>query len=107
MNNAYPDVSIDLLIEKNPILAQVVTTLCNTIREKDVAIINDRFFTSVKLVHELDYACVGTVISTRKYLPDMTGKFHRGHSIAKCTNEGVICYKWQDVKEVKEFNLSI
>lgn len=77
-----------------------MTTLCQTIREKEVAIFIDRFFTSVNLMKNLNYACVGTVMSTRKYLPDMAGKLKRGESMAKCINSGIICYKWQDVKEV-------
>lgn len=77
-----------------------MTTLCEKIREPNVAIINDRFFTSVNLMRNLDYACVGTVISTRKHLPVMTGKIQRKKSMVKCTREGIICYKWQDVKEV-------
>lgn len=75
-------------------------TLCKNLRESDVAIIIDRFFTSVKLVHDLDFACVGTIMSNRKYIPTMAEKFQRGQSMAQCTDKGVICYKWKDVKEV-------
>lgn len=77
-----------------------MNTLCSTIREENVAIITDRYFTSVKLLQNLNYACVGTVMSNRKHLPDLTGKIPRGQSKAKCTNDGIICYKWQDTKEV-------
>lgn len=75
-------------------------SLCSTLREMNVAIIIDRFFMSVNLVQTLPYACVGTVQSKRINLPDMKGKLERGQSKAKCTDDGIICYKWQDVKEV-------
>ncbi|KAG4072227.1 hypothetical protein HA402_005949 [Bradysia odoriphaga] len=56
---------------------QVVTNLCKSIREQDVGIVIDRFFTSVNLMRNLNYACVGTVMSTRKYLPDDRQTFKR------------------------------
>lgn len=82
-------------------------TLCEPIREGNVVIVMDRFFTSVNLLQTLDYACLGTVMSNRKNLPDVTGKLARGQSIAKCTNDGIIFYKWQDTKEVIEFTYSV
>lgn len=75
--------------------------LCEPIREENVVIVIDRFFTSVELLRSLDYACLGTVMSNRKNLPDVKGKLARGQSIAKSTDDGIICYKWQDTKEVK------
>lgn len=78
----------------------MVTGLCNSIREPNVAIITDRFFTSVPLLKTLPYACVGTVMVNRKYLPEIKTKLQRGQSEAKCTNDGIVCYKWQDTKEV-------
>lgn len=80
---------------------QVVTKLCATIREKDVAIIFDRFFTSVHLMQTLPFACVGTVITNRRNLPEfLPGKMQRGQSKSMCTYDGVICFKWQDSREV-------
>lgn len=78
----------------------MVTTLCDTIRESQVAIINDRFFTSVYLMQTLPFACVGTVMTGRRNLPDLSGKLQRGQSKSMCTDDGVICFKWQDSKEV-------
>lgn len=84
-----------------------MNTLCSTIRDEDVVIVNDRFFTSVNLFANLNYACVGTVMSNRRNLPEMKEKVPRGQSIAKCTESGLICYKWQDTKEVIELNLGL
>lgn len=84
-----------------------MTTLCSSIREENVAIVTDRFFTSVTLLQTLNYACVGTVMRNRKNLPDMTGKLQRGHSKSKCTDDGIICYKWQDTAEVMCCNIEM
>lgn len=81
---------------------KVVKTLCSTIRDKDVTIVNDRFFTSVNLLATLDYACLGTVMSNRRNLPVMKDKVQRGQSTVKCSSNGLICYKWQDTKEVRD-----
>lgn len=78
----------------------MVTGLCKSIRETNVSIITDRFFTSVPLLKALPYACVGTVMGNRKYLPDLKKKLERGQSESKCNNDGLVCYKWQDTKEV-------
>lgn len=80
--------------------------LCETIREPDVAIVIDRFFTSVHLMQTLPFACVGTAQARRKNLPDLTGKLQRGQSKAVCTDDGVMCFKWQDSKEVR-FKVSV
>lgn len=81
---------------------KVVTTLCSTIRDpaEDVAIIVDRFFMSVNLLKKLPHALVGTCMSNRKNVPIMNEKLQRGESLAKCTDDGIICFKWQDTKEV-------
>lgn len=79
---------------------RVVNTLCNTIRTDEVAICIDRFFTSVNLMKTLPYACAGTIMSNRKYLPPLTGKLARGKSMAQVSDDGVIAIKWQDTKEV-------
>lgn len=55
---------------------------------------------SVHLQRTIPYACVGTVMTNRKNLPQIVGKLKRGESKAMCTNDGIICYKWQDTKEV-------
>lgn len=79
---------------------RVVNKLCSTIRTNDVAICIDRFFTSVNLMNTLPFACAGTIMANRKDLPDLPGKFERGKSIAKSSDDGLIAIKWQDTKEV-------
>ncbi|XP_037037956.1 piggyBac transposable element-derived protein 4-like [Bradysia coprophila] len=86
--------------EEGTLGERVVNTLCSTIRDPDVAIVMDRFFSSVRLHQTIKFPIVGTVITNRRNLPKMPGKLSRGDSMAKCTNTGVICYKWQDTKEV-------
>ncbi len=72
---------------------RVVTTLCSTISDdEDVVIIIDRFFTSVNLLKNLPYAVVGTCMTNRKNVPKIVEKLKRGDSIAKCTDDGVICF---------------
>lgn len=78
----------------------MVNTLCETIRDKNVAIIIDRFFTSVHLMQTLPFACVGTAQARRKNLPNLAGKLQRGQSKSMCHVDGVVCFKWQDSKEV-------
>lgn len=81
---------------------RVVTTLCNSIDEpkQDVAIIVDRFFMSVELLKKLPHALVGTCMKKRKNVPEIPEKLVRGASKALSTTDGVICFKWQDTKEV-------
>lgn len=74
--------------------------LCAPIRDGNVVIVIDRFFTSVNLLRTLDYACLGTVMNNRKNLPVVTGKLTRGESISKSTDDGILFYKWKDTKEV-------
>lgn len=89
-------------IQEGTLGERVVTKLCNTINEpkKDVAIIVDRFFMSVELVKKLPHALVGTCMKNRKKVPDMPEKMVRGQSKALSTSDGIICFKWQDTKEV-------
>lgn len=88
--------------EEGTLGEKVVTTLCSTIRDRaeDVAIIVDRFFMSVNLLKKLPHALVGTCMSNRKNVPVMNQKLQRGQSASQCTDDGIICFKWQDTKEV-------
>ncbi|GLV46147.1 hypothetical protein CBL_02863 [Carabus blaptoides fortunei] len=79
---------------------KVVKKLCSTIRDKEVSICCDRFFTSVDLLRTLDFACVGTCIQTRRNLPNFNQKLERGESTTLCNNFGTIATKWQDTKAV-------
>lgn len=44
---------------------RVAKTMTSTVRNPDVTFAFDRFFTSVDLVMNLDYLCVGIYISSR------------------------------------------
>lgn len=88
---------------------RVVVNLCSTIGDKDVAICTDRFFTSYNLMTSLPFACVGTCQANRKNIPDFNQKanpkqkpkkMEKGDSVARSTDDGVICFKWKDTKEV-------
>ncbi|GFR33498.1 piggyBac transposable element-derived protein 4 [Trichonephila clavata] len=58
---------------------RVVLQLCSTIRNPDVTLAFDRFFTSVNLIDNIDFPAVGTCISTRRNMP----KFRSGAKLAK------------------------
>lgn len=79
---------------------QVVIKLSSTIGDEDVVICTDRFFTSYKLMKDLPFACVGTVMTNRKNIPIIEEKLTKADSVAKSTADGVICFKWQDSKSV-------
>jgi hypothetical protein len=79
---------------------RVVNKLCSTIRNPNVTICFDRFFTSVKLVDTLPFACVGTVMTNRKKLPPIKDKLNKSESLALCSNKGTLVVKWQYSKEV-------
>lgn len=86
--------------QKGTLGERVVRKLCNTIREEDVALCFDRFFTSVELINSLEFACVGTCVRTRKNLPNFHRKLPRGESELYCSDRGSICVRWQDTKDV-------
>ncbi|KAG4079222.1 hypothetical protein HA402_012658 [Bradysia odoriphaga] len=49
----------------------------------------------------MPFPCFGTVMTNRKNLPKITDKLKRGESKSMCIlDDGIICYKWQDTKEV-------
>lgn len=79
---------------------RVVKSLASTIKERDVVLCFDRFFTSIHLLETLNFAALGTCISNRKNVPTMKEKLQRGQSTFRCTNSGLCCVKWQDTKEV-------
>ncbi|KAJ6639505.1 PiggyBac transposable element-derived protein 4, partial [Pseudolycoriella hygida] len=79
---------------------RVVIKLCSTIGEEDVVVCTDRFFTSYQLMKSLPYACVGTCMANRKNVPILKEKLKKGESSSQSTEDGVICFKWQDTKEV-------
>ncbi|CAL1279902.1 unnamed protein product [Larinioides sclopetarius] len=62
---------------------RVILQLCSTIRNPDVTLAFDRFFTSVNLIDNIDFPAVGTCISTRRNMP----KFRSGAKLAKGESE--------------------
>ncbi|CAH1985185.1 unnamed protein product [Acanthoscelides obtectus] len=79
---------------------RVVTALASTVKENNVVLCFDRFFTSVNLLLTPDYAALGTCMSNRKNVSTMGDKLQKGESQFKCTSSGLLCVKWQDTKEV-------
>ncbi|GFR28257.1 piggyBac transposable element-derived protein 4 [Trichonephila clavata] len=75
---------------------RVVLQLCSTIRNPDVTLAFDRFFTSVNLIDNIDFPAVGTCISTRRNMP----KFRSGAKLAKGESEflqnrnGTLATRW-------------
>ena len=79
---------------------RVVNKLCSTIKISDVVMSFDRFFTSVKLIHTLPFSAVGTVIKSRKNVPEFAKKLDKGESEFLVTSSGVVASRWIDSKEV-------
>lgn len=51
-----------------------------SIRNTDVVLCFDRFFTSVTLMQTLPYAAVGTCIGTQKNIPKRQSKLKKGEA---------------------------
>lgn len=79
---------------------RVVNQLASTIREPDVTLCFDRFFTSINLLETLDFAALGTVMANRKKLPVISQKLVKGEHIFRASNSGIMFTKWHDTKEV-------
>ncbi|KAF2890783.1 hypothetical protein ILUMI_15390, partial [Ignelater luminosus] len=78
---------------------RIVKNLASYLREKAVALCFDRFFASVKLLNELDYPAVGTLMKSRRNVPKSSEKLSRGDSQFRVNNEGAIVCRWQDTKD--------
>ena len=79
---------------------RVVGALVSTIKETDVTLAFDRFFTSVNLMDILQFGAVGTCNATRKNLPKAAQCFEKGESEFKCNNNGILLARWRDTKKV-------
>jgi len=80
---------------------RVVTKLCQSIQHPNVSLCFDRFFTSVNLMNNIQYAAVGTCITNRKNLPTFSEKLcARGDMEMYSSNTGLLAVKWKDTKEV-------
>ena len=79
---------------------RVVRKLVVSIRESDVSLAFDRFFTSVNLIRSVNLAAVGTLIKTKRKIPTFEKKLVCGDAESKCTKSGLLALKWLDTKEV-------
>ena len=79
---------------------RVVNTLAATIKEDDVTLAFDRFFTSVQLMDNSKFPAVGTVVKNRKNLPKFDDKLKRGEYQFRGNGNGTIAVRWMDTKEV-------
>ncbi|GFY68708.1 piggyBac transposable element-derived protein 4 [Trichonephila inaurata madagascariensis] len=91
----------DLNTDRKTLGERVVLQLCSTIRNPDVTLAFDRFFTSVNLIDNINFPALGTCISTRRNMP----KFGSGAKLAKESEflqnrNGTLATRWQDSKEV-------
>ncbi|KAF2891183.1 hypothetical protein ILUMI_14990 [Ignelater luminosus] len=66
---------------------RIVKNLASYLREKAVALCFDRFFASVKLLNQLDYPAVGTLMKSRRNVPKSSKKLNRGDSQFRVNNE--------------------
>ncbi|XP_046394787.1 piggyBac transposable element-derived protein 4-like [Ischnura elegans] len=88
------------LPESSTLGERVVLSLTKTIRNPDVTLVFDRFFTSVHLLNSIQYPAVGTAISTRKNMPKFQGKLKRGEFEFLANHQRTMAARWQDSKEV-------
>ena len=79
---------------------RVVGALVSTIKETDVTLAFDRFFTSVNLMDTLQFGAVGTCNAARKNLPKAAQRLEKGESEFKCNNNKTLLARWRDTKEV-------
>lgn len=74
--------------------------LSETIKEPDVVLCFDRFFSSVNLFQDIKFAAVGTCIRNGKNIPKDITKLDRGDSKFLCNENKTLFIRWQDTKEV-------
>lgn len=80
---------------------RVVKKLCQTVTNSNISICFDRFFTSVKLLNDLQICAVGTCMSRRKHMPVFEKSLEqKGNSEILVSNTGLLAVKWKDTKEV-------
>ncbi|XP_044761190.1 piggyBac transposable element-derived protein 1-like [Coccinella septempunctata] len=79
---------------------RVVNSLASTIRQDDVTLCFDRFFTTVNLLETIKYPALGTCMSNRRNLPKIDTKLEKSQYVFKCTPKGLLYVKWRDTKDV-------
>lgn len=100
--NIYSGKETDASIPANTISLgeKVVLTLAKTIRNQNVTLVFDRFFTSVHLLNTISYPSLGTAITSRKNMPKFDGKLKKGESQFVANEQGTIAVRWQDSRDV-------
>ncbi|KFM71075.1 PiggyBac transposable element-derived protein 4, partial [Stegodyphus mimosarum] len=100
--NIYSGKDMDNTDHEGTILGErVVLKLSSTIRNPDVTLTFDRFFTSVNLLDNISFPSVGTCISRRKDMPKFSDeKLQKGDSEFLQNRRGTLAARWQDSKEV-------
>ena len=78
----------------------IVNTVAATIKENDVTLALERFFTSVQLMDNSKFPAVGTVVENRKNLPKFDDKLKRGEYQFRGNGNGTIAARWMNTKEV-------
>lgn len=98
--NVYSGKELGQAVLTGTLGERVVLKLTDTIRNPEVAIVFDRFFTSVHLLNTIGYPVVGTCISVRKNMPKFEGKLPKGGFEFLGNQQGTLSARWQDSKEV-------
>ena len=79
---------------------RVIKKLASSIKEKDVTLAFDRFFTSVSLMNTLQFPAIGTCLKNRKNMPKDIEKLKKGESEFQGNQHGILAVRWVDSKEV-------
>lgn len=67
---------------------KVVLALAKTIRNHNVTLVFDKFFTSVHLLNTISFPPLGTAITSRKNMPKFDGKLKKGESQFVANEQG-------------------
>lgn len=79
---------------------RVIKKLALTIKDKDVTLKIDRFFTSVYLMDSLEFTPVETCQNTRKNFPGVQRKLKKREAEFKSNKNGTLAVTWHDTKEM-------
>ena len=79
----------------------MVKKIVESVRNDDVVLIFDKFFTSINLLNSIGCAAVGTYNKNRKNVAKLNQKFTQKEEseMAGC-KEGLLCVHWKDTKDV-------
>ena len=80
---------------------RVVKTLADSVRNPNVVLVFDRYFTSVKLLCDVPYPAVGTYMKRRRNVPLLQANLTtRGESEMAVCSQGILGIHWKDTKDV-------